>query len=171
MSTHCNQHKLVFQPEGRRRLDGAFDAGRVSSDGGVLLLREAAAAIGLFPLLADCFLDYREPRRVEHSVEELLAQRILALACGYEDLNDHDTLRNDPVFAAAVGKADPLGAERPRGRDRGSPLASHSTLNRIELAPDVLDSKRRDLKILHDGEAIEALLAASESTTRTEEGG
>jgi hypothetical protein len=135
-----------------------FDAGRVSSDGGVLLLRETAEAMALFPQMAECFADHRDPSRVEHSVEELLTQRVLALACGYEDLNDHDTLRTDPLFAVAVGKRDPYGYRRARERDKGAPLASHSTLNRLELASAVLDEQRPDLKILHDSHALEDLL-------------
>ena len=87
MSTHCTS-SIAFHQEGRRRIEAAFDAGRVSSDGGVLLLREVAVALGLFEQLADCFEDRRDPRRVEHSVEEPLDQRVLGLACGYEDLND-----------------------------------------------------------------------------------
>jgi hypothetical protein len=149
---------LSFQPLGRRRVEAAFDAGRVSSDGGVLLLRETAEAMALFPLLAECFVDHRDPARVEHSVEEILAQRVLALACGYEDLNDHDTLRTDPLFAVAVGKRDPFGHGRARDRDKGTPLAGHSTLNRIELASATLDAQRPDLKVLHDPEALEDLL-------------
>jgi len=101
-----------------------------------LLLREAATSLELFSRAGSSFVDHREPARVEHTVEELLAQRILALALGYEDLNDHDRLRVDPLLAAAVGKVDPTGATRPRTRDQGSPLASPSTLNRLEWAPE-----------------------------------
>ena len=77
--------------------------------------------MGLFDQLADCFIDHRNPLRVEHSVQELLAQRILALVCGYEDPNDHDTLRTDLLLAVAVGQSDPLGTRRSRGRDHGVP--------------------------------------------------
>ena len=121
MSTQCTAPTVTFNPLGRRRVEAAFDAGRVSRDGGVLLLREAAEGMGLFDQLADCFIDHRNPPRVEHSVQELLAQRSLAVACGYEDLNDHDTLRTDSLFAVAVGKSDPLGTRRSRGRDHGVP--------------------------------------------------
>ena len=157
MQTQRTPTRMSFNPLGRRQVEVAFDGGRISSDGGVVLLRETADAMALFPLLADCFRDHRDRSRIEHSVEELVAQRILALACGYEDLNDHDELREDPLFAVAVGKSDPTGTERPRQRDVGAPLAGHSTLNRIELAPEKLNPKRPDLKILHDGEAIERL--------------
>jgi hypothetical protein len=156
--TACNSSKSSFQPLGSRRVEAAFNAGRVSSDAGVLLLRETAEALALFPLLEECFVDHRDPSRVEHSLKELLAQRIFALACGYEDLNDHDYLRDDPLFAVAVGKRDPFGQQRLRSRDKGTALASHSTLNRIELAPAQLDDHRRDLKILHNPEALEDLL-------------
>jgi len=149
-------------------VEAAFNAGRVSSDAGVLLLRETAEAIGLFPQLEECFLDHRDPRRIDHSLQELLAQRIFALACGYEDLNDHDALRNDPLFAVAVGKRDPFGEKRRRSRDKGSALASPATLNRIELAPAHLDPHRRELKILHHPEAIEDLLVDLFLDTRRE---
>ena len=87
---------------------------------------------------ARCFQDYRDPRALEHTVEALVTQRVMALALGYEDVNDHDTLRCDPLVAAVVvGKADPTGATRVRAADRGAALAGKSTLNRLELAgPD-----------------------------------
>jgi hypothetical protein len=72
--------------------------------------------------VAKCFTDHRAEQRIEHSVEELVAQRIHAIACGYKDLNDHDTLRNDPLFALASGKRDPLGQDRHQARDRGCAL-------------------------------------------------
>src|SRR5436853_7059140 len=81
-----------------------------------------------------CFTDYRDARWVEHSVEELLGQRLFGICLGYEDLNDHDQLRSDPMLAVAVGKADPLGLNRLREEDRGKALAGKSTLNRLELA-------------------------------------
>lgn len=147
---------VPFHQQGRRRVEAAFDAGRVSSDAGALLLREAAVAIGLFDKLAACFDDRRDQRRIEHSVQDLVAQRILGLACGYEDLNDHDTLRNDPVFAVAVGKKDPLGANRSRKQDRGTPLASSSSLNRLELCTSDREG-RADLKIRPNEAALERL--------------
>ena len=82
--------------------------------------------------LASCFSDFRNPNLIEHSVPELLRQRVFAMAMGYEDLNDHDTLRCDPVMALGVGKLDPLGLER-SGESRGKALAGKSTLNRLEL--------------------------------------
>jgi hypothetical protein len=110
----------------------AFNGGRQTVDGGLLLLREAAERSGLIRRFAACFRDHRQPERIEHSVEELLAQRVLAQAQGYEDLNDHDTLRDDPLLAVAAGKRDLVGAARKRGRDRGHALAGRSTLNRLE---------------------------------------
>lgn len=157
MSTECTSNGMSFQGLGRRRVEAAFDGGHVSSDGGALLLREAADAIGLFGLFSDCFTDGRDQRRIEHTVEELVAQRILGLALGYEDVNDHSTLRDDPLLALAVGKPDPLGKSRARARDQGRPLASHSTLHRLENAASKYDPKRRDLKILHDPLLIEDL--------------
>jgi hypothetical protein len=90
--------------------------------------------LGLLDRLAGCFTDYRNPNSIEHSVHELVAQRVYGLALGYEDLNDHDALRADSVLALLVGKRDLTGERRERERDRGYPLAGSSTLNRLELS-------------------------------------
>jgi hypothetical protein len=110
-----------------------FDGGNITSDAGVLLLREVEKRTGLIAGLAQCFSDYRDTRWVEHTVEELLGQRLFGMCLGYEDLNDHDQLRADPLLAVAVNKADPLGMNRLREEDRGKALAGKSTLNRLEL--------------------------------------
>ncbi len=92
---------------------------------------------GVTGRLAGCFSDHRDPERSEHELDCLVAQRVMAIALGYEDLNDHDQLRDDSVLALAVGRGDITGADRVRERDRGHPLASSSTLNRLELGiPD-----------------------------------
>jgi hypothetical protein len=109
-----------------------FNGGRISSDGGVVLLREVDRRRRLVERFADCFEDCREAGQVEHTVEQLLRQRLYGLALGYEDLNDHEELRTDALLAAVVGKSDPTGAKRARERDRGKPLAGKSTLNRLE---------------------------------------
>lgn len=112
-------------------MEADFKGGNLSADGGVLLLREIDQRTGMIDQLATCFTDYRDSRLIEHSVPELLRQRILGMAMGYEDLNDHDTLRRDPMMALGVGKPDPLGRDR-AGIDRGRVLAGKSTLNRLE---------------------------------------
>ena len=134
MDTQCSDEQLEFHPFGRRLVKGRFDGGRMSSDGGGLLLREVDKRIGLTARLADCFEDHRNPVSVEHDVRSLLAQRVYALALGYEDLNDHDELRRDALLALLTDKAEPTGADRLRARDRGAALASSSTLNRLELS-------------------------------------
>ena len=93
-ATGCNAERLEFQPEGARRVEAAFDAGRVSSDGGLALVRELTRRSGVFRQFAACFTDSRDPSRIEHTVEELLTQRVLGIICGYEDLNDHCGLRS-----------------------------------------------------------------------------
>jgi hypothetical protein len=113
-----------------------------------LLLREVEATVGLLAELARCFDDFRDPELIEHSVEELIKQRVFALALGYEDLNDHDQLRADPLLATLVGKADVTGQERVDPRDRGKPLAGKSTLNRLELTPARATAKSRYKKIV-----------------------
>ena len=135
MTTECSGESYEFQPLGGRRVTAAFDGLTITSDGGALLLRELEAQTGLLASFARCFDDHRDPDLVEHTAEELLKQRIFALALGYEDLNDHDALRTDPLLATLVGKRDPLGRERHAPRDRGKALAGKSTLNRLELSP------------------------------------
>jgi hypothetical protein len=130
------------------------------------LLRQADAALGLTRSLAGCFVDGRQQIYVDHSVAQLLAQRIYGLALGYEDLNDHDELRSDPMLAVALGKDDVKGEQRRRAQDRGKALAGKSTLNRLELtAPDYEGSPRQKgsdkpetKKIAVDLESIDALL-------------
>jgi hypothetical protein len=155
MSTECTATQLEFEGFGSRRVVAAFTAGRTSSEGGLLLLREVSKRRKLLRRFALCFRDLRDPRRVEHTVEELIAQRVFALACGHEDLNDHDTLRDDPLLALAAGKPDLTGASRPRARDQGHALAARSTLNRLERTPAEATSAERYHKIVYDAEAIE----------------
>jgi len=112
---------------GRRRVVPAFDGGTVSSDAGALLLKRADEAIGLLDRLAGCFTDGRDARLIEHSVRTILGQRVFGIALGYEDLNDHETLRHDPVFGVLLGKLK-------AGRADCAPLAGKSTLNRFELS-------------------------------------
>jgi len=157
MTTQCTQEQLEFQGVGTRRIQGAFDGGHISSDGGALLLREVDARFGITERLALCFTDHRVQDLIEHSVPELVRQRVYGLALGYEDLNDHDELSLDPLLALAVGKSDPEGAARRRERDRGRALASHCTLNRLELTPEKLDPKNRYRKIIHHPARFEEL--------------
>jgi hypothetical protein len=155
MSTECNAREFDFQALGNREVTARFDGGAITSDAGGLLLREVEATTGILRQFAACFTDHRDPERIEHSVGELLAQRIFALALGYEDLNDHDTLRHDPLLAVSVGKADPMGGDRRRRRDRGKSLAGKSTLNRLELTPVGADKKSRYKKVTADTRRIE----------------
>src|SRR5512143_2919626 len=127
MTTECNSSYLDFPIVGPRQVLADFDGGDITSDGGALLLRKTEQLTGIIRQFAACFTDHRNPDRIEHSVMDLLAQRIYALALGYEDLNDHDDLRRDPLLAAVVGKLDPAGQARRRRRDRGKALAGKST--------------------------------------------
>jgi len=127
-----------------------------SSDGGGLILRELERHNELLRDLSVCFVDYRDQRYIEHSIQELLSQRIHGLVLGYEDLNDHDHLRRDPVHGLICGKRDPLGQDRVLERDKGKALAAHSTLNRLELSAQGIDLRYR--KIEAQPEEIEALL-------------
>ena len=131
-ATDCSSAPLLLPDLGTRKVVADFSGGQLSSDGGALLLRQIDRALGVSRTVAGCFLDLRDSRYVDHSVEHLLAQRLHALALGYEDLNNHATLRMDPLLAVAAGKTDPLGQDRLQ--DRGRALAAPSTLNRLELS-------------------------------------
>src|SRR5262245_9858166 len=126
---------------------GSFDGGDIPSDGGSLLLRKTEELTAIIRQFAECFTDHRDPELIEHSLEHLVAQRVYALALGYEDLNDHDELRHDPLLATVVGKTDPAGESRRRPADRGKALAGKSTLNRIELTPAGADEGHRYKKV------------------------
>ncbi len=147
MKTECSTDRLDFQPAGRRQVRAQFDGGTITSDAGVLLLREVEVRSGILQGFAKCFTDYRDPGLIEHTVEQLVAQRVYGLALGYEDLNDHDELRLDPLLAAMVGKHDPMGQDRRREQDQGKALAGKSTLNRLELTPSGADTNSRYKKI------------------------
>jgi Transposase DDE domain group 1 len=155
--TQCNTTALLFQDLGSRQVVAAFDGGSISSDGGCLLLGEAERLTGTLRQLAACFTDHRDPDSLEHTVAQLVAQRVYGLALGYEDLNDHDQLRLDPLLATLVGKLDPTGADRLRARDRGKALAGKSTLNRLELTPPDATAASRYQKIVAHPEAMERL--------------
>ena len=119
MNTECTPRQMEFQGVGRRNVVTAFDGGHISSDGGALLLRETDTRFGIVEQLAGCFTDHRDPELIEHSVLEMLRQRIYGIALGYEDLNDHDDLMRDPLLALALGKVDPEGKQRHRKSDSG----------------------------------------------------
>lgn len=157
MSTECSGSRCVFQPLHRRHVEAAFDGGRITSDAGGLLLREVELRTGILRQFAACFTDHRSPLLIEHTAEELVAQRVYALALGYEDLNDHDELRHDPLLAALVGKLDLTGEHRRTAQDRGKPLAGKSTLNRLELTQPDATRQTRYKKIVAHEERIEPL--------------
>lgn len=154
------------QKLGGRELVWRFDGGDITSDGGALILRQLEERTGIVRRFAACFTDYRRPDLIEHPLLDLMMQRVFGLALGYQDLNDHDELRRDPMLAVALGKDDVKGEHRRRAQDRGKALAGKSTLNRLELtAPDYDGSSRQKQsdkpetkKIVVDPESIDALL-------------
>src|SRR6202161_3250634 len=130
--TECNQSEFGFEASGRREVVARFDGGTISSDGGAFLLRQTDQRLNLLPRLAQCFLDGRNQDLVEHSILEMLSQRIYGLALGYEDLNDHEQLRQDPVFGILAGR-----------EELDEPLAGKSTLNRMELGAGTADRYKK----------------------------
>ena len=154
--TECKTEQYEFHPLGNREVVGHFDGGDITTDAGGLLLREVEQRTGIIRRFAACFRDSRDPRFTEFTVEDLVAQRVYAIALGYEDLNDHDQLRSDPALAVVVGREDVKGEKRRLEQDRGKALAGKSTLNRLELnKPGVLDTYK---KIGRDDAAIDRLL-------------
>lgn len=160
MKTECTHESLEFHAQNRRVVQARFDGGFISSDGGGLLLREVEHRTRILSRLADCFTDHRDPGLIEHPVSALVKQRVYGLALGYEDLNDHDQLRLDPLLAVLCDKPDPLGKTRNREQDKGKALAGKSTLNRLELTPESSDEKQRYHKISADFAAMDDLLMA-----------
>jgi hypothetical protein len=158
MTTQCTQTEFRFAALHQREVVARFDGGDITTDAGGLLLREVERKTGIIRQLAACFTDHRRQDLVEHSLEELVAQRVYGLALGYEDLNDHDQLRQDPMMALRSGKAEPKGADRHNSRDQGKPEAGKSTLNRLELTPADADDKARYKKIVMKETAIDELL-------------
>jgi hypothetical protein len=156
--TECTQSSFEFHPLFSREVVARFDGGQITSDAGGLLLREVARRTGIVAGFAACFTDHRSADRIEHSVAELVAQRVYGLALGYEDLNDHDHLRADSILAVLAGKPDPEGHDRRMERDQGKPLAGKSTLNRLELTKANVDQQERYCKIGMDTDAIDRLL-------------
>jgi len=144
--TECNQSTFGFKALGGREIVARFDGGTISSDGGAFLLRQTDQRLNLIRRLSECFLDGRNQALVEHPVGQMLAQRIYGLALGYEDINDHEQLRNDPVFGILSGRAEP-----------DEPLAGKSTLNRMELGTGI---NGRYKKITYWKEAIDELLVS-----------
>lgn len=147
MPTQCNADPFGFAPVAGRTVAAAFDGGAMTSDAGALLLGATDRVLGLTRRLAACFKDSRDPAYTEHTLETLLMQRVVGIALGYEDLNDHDQLRHDPVLAVLAGKLE-------AGRSGCAPLAGKSTLNRLELSRP---EPTRYARIAADTAAIEAL--------------
>jgi Transposase DDE domain group 1 len=145
--TECNQNEFAFAPHFSRQVSARFSERQLSTEGGGLLLRETDRKIGLLSRVRKCFSDYRNPIFIEHELGELLAQRIYGLALGYEDLNDHEELRRDPLLALMAGK-----------RKLEEPLAGKSTLNRLELTPAGSPLDDRYHKITYSREAVDGLL-------------
>ena len=149
MQTECSAELFEFAPVEGRKVVGGFDGGTITSDAGALLLAQTDRAIRLIGRFAGCFRDARRADLIEHEVRTLVGQRVIGIALGYEDLNDHDQLRHDPVMAVLAGKL------RPKRQEKCAPAAGKSTLNRLELS---LPEPSRYKKISYEAAAIEALL-------------
>src|SRR5579863_6102957 len=144
--TECIQDRFAFASvHGTREIVAEFNGGTISSDGGGLLLQETDSKMNLLARFSRCFVDRRNRDLIEHSVEQMIRQRVYALALGYEDLNDHEQLRQDPLLGAMAGKSEP-GTEL---------LAGKSTLNRMELGTGIAT---RYKKITFRRDSVDELL-------------
>jgi hypothetical protein len=159
--TQCTTSALAFHDLGSRPVVATFDGGAITSDAGGLFLREIDLKFHFLDRFAACFTDRRDPDLIEHTVAELLKQRVFGLCLGYADLNDHDRLRYDPLLAVLAGKIDPTGQQRVRQRDRGKALAGKSTLNRLELTAVGAKADSRYKKVVAHMGKIEAFLVES----------
>jgi hypothetical protein len=155
VTAECSQKRFAFHPLRGRQVEASFDGGTITSDSGGLLLREVERLTGIIAGFSRCFTDYRSPLLIEHGLKELVAQRVYGLALGYEDLNDHDDLRRDPLMAILAGKTDPTGQDRRCERDKGKALAGKSTLNRLELTPADASGASRYKKIVVNEDRID----------------
>src|SRR5260370_30084710 len=117
--TECKPKPFEFHPLCSREVVAHFDGGDITSDAGGLMLREVEQRTGILKEFGSCFVDYRNAESIEHPVEDLVAQRAYGLCLGYEDLNDHDELRADPILAATAGTENPKGKQWPDPRERG----------------------------------------------------
>ena len=151
----CAGKQLQFQALGTRQVVAAFDGGTITSDAGGLLLREIDLRSRVLEKFARCFIDRRAPGYAEHSIGQLVAQRVYGLCLGYEDLNDHDQLRYDPLIATLCQQSDVEGKKRRRDADEGKALAGKATLQRLESAPGEEAGLGRYHRIFHDPSAIE----------------
>jgi hypothetical protein len=157
MRTECTKSYRSFQALGRREIVADFSGGTITTDGGALLLREVEQRTAVLHRFAQCFTDYRQENRIEHDVLSLVSQRVIGLALGYEDLNDHDQLAQDQMLAVAVGKRDPTGMDRLSEKDKGKPLAGKSTLNRLELTAPNATAKSAYKKIVIQSGSVDNL--------------
>jgi hypothetical protein len=130
--TDDNLLPFSFPAVSRKQITAAFDGGRLTSDGGVMLLSMAERRLGIAQRLARCFPDARDPTRITHTLADMIRARIFAIACGYEDANDLEYLRKDPAFKLACGRLP----------DSGVDLCSQPTLSRLENAPSLKDAIR-----------------------------
>jgi len=157
-TTECSQTSFSFATAGRREVVARFDGGTITTEAGALLLHKTEQKTGILRQFAGCFTDHRAPDQIEHSVSELVRQRIYGLAQGFEDLNDHDQLRADPLLATLCGKTDVEGHHRRRKQDAGKAGAGKSTLNRLELTKGAVGNKERYKKVVLNTAAVDELL-------------
>ena len=152
-----NTLKQNFGKLGKKEIIAQFNGGNITSDGGALLLHEFEKQTGIIKSFSECFTDYRDKKKVEHKVEELIAQRVYGIILGHEDLNDHDIIRADQLLATICGKEDPTGGDRKRDNDKGNALAGKSTLNRLELSLPDADKDTKYKKIVAHPARIDEL--------------
>src|SRR5450755_1336607 len=155
----CTDRMVDFGRLGRRLIEADFEGGDISSDGGLLLLRQVDERIGLSRAAAAVLSDPRDPSRVTHSLRDLLAQRIYGLCCGYEDLNDHDTLRDDLLMQTAVGRVDALASSPTLSRlETRATRAQAVALHRVLIEQFIASHKKEPSELVLDIDASDVPL-------------
>lgn len=155
----CTADQIGFGRLGRRVIEVNFSGGAISSDGGLMLLRQVDRRLGLSQAVAEALNDPRDPERIVHPLRDLVAQRLYGLCCGYEDLNDHDRLRHDPLLQTAVGKATDLASSPTFSRlETRATRADVVALNRVLIEQFIASQPRAPRELILDVDASDVAL-------------
>jgi len=164
---NCTGQQMLFGRVGRREIEANFQGGAISSDGGVMLLRQMDRRLGLSAAVAAALNDPRAPDRIKHELRDLVAQRLYGLCCGYEDLNDHDRLRHDPLMQTAVGKADELASSPTFSRlETRAARAEIVALNRVLVEQFIAAHTQAPTELILDVDASDVPLHGDQEMTQ-----
>ncbi|MDO8931120.1 MAG: transposase [Rhodocyclaceae bacterium] len=164
---NCTGQQMLFGQVGRREIEANFDGGALSSDGGVMLVRQVDRKIGLSAAVAAALSDPRNPERTTHSPRDLVAQRLYGLCCGHENLNDHDVLRHDPLMQTAVGKVDDLASSPTFSRlETRATRADAMAMNRVLVEQFIAAQSKASQELVLDADASDVPLHGEQEQTQ-----